>query len=204
MPAASARINGTVKAPVVAPDASKEIARNSGDVNNASIDIIKYRKVSVLYRGRLKTILTRPNEINSAIPTDTTITILPFEISPDVMESAWPARICRSGSAMEMKKPRNNPDKATTQILLLFAMLAPIKLPIGVIPISTPNKKTVNPIITNTVPMMNLQNNGISSGVSVKFSINTMAAIGITDKSTSLNLVKITSNNCLPLSAKKW
>ena len=38
-PTAIANINGTVKAPVVAPDASKDIARNSGDVNNARTNI---------------------------------------------------------------------------------------------------------------------------------------------------------------------
>ena len=40
-PIASAIIKGTVMAPVVAPDASKEIARNSLEVNKARTSIIK-------------------------------------------------------------------------------------------------------------------------------------------------------------------
>src|SRR5690606_8573844 len=52
-PKASARINGTVKAPVVAPDASKDIAKNSGEVNKASTRIIKYKIDNNLYKGKL-------------------------------------------------------------------------------------------------------------------------------------------------------
>ena len=52
-PIARAKIKGTVKAPVVAPEASKEIAKNSGDVKNARIKIIPYKTVNNLYKGKL-------------------------------------------------------------------------------------------------------------------------------------------------------
>jgi hypothetical protein len=60
-------------------------------------------------------------------------------------------------------------------------------LPIGVIPISTPIRNIVNPIIRNTAPIKNLTIVGLSRGVSVKLSINTMIVIGIIDDKTSLN-----------------
>lgn len=46
-PIARARINGTVIAPVVAPEASKDIAKNSFDVNIASIQIKEYKIVNI-------------------------------------------------------------------------------------------------------------------------------------------------------------
>jgi len=39
IPAESASTNGTVRAPVVAPDASKDTDKNSGDENNANTNI---------------------------------------------------------------------------------------------------------------------------------------------------------------------
>ena len=41
-------MNGTVNAPVVAPDASKEMARNSSEVRTASANITRYSAVSIL------------------------------------------------------------------------------------------------------------------------------------------------------------
>ena len=51
IPIASARIKGTVMAPVVAPDESNEIAKNSGEVNKLRMKIPPYRIVSNLYNG---------------------------------------------------------------------------------------------------------------------------------------------------------
>jgi len=41
-------------------------------------------------------------------------------------------------------------------------------LPIGVIPISTPIKKMVNPIMINAAPIRNRITSGVSIGVNVK------------------------------------
>src|SRR5574344_1263219 len=70
-PIASARIKGTVNAPVVAPEASKDIAKNSREVIQASIKMIPYIIVNSLYNGMLYTILPRPTASMIAIPIDT-------------------------------------------------------------------------------------------------------------------------------------
>ncbi len=94
--------------------------------------------------------------------------MLNFEIKPDVTASTCPAKIWRAGSAMEIKKPSINPAKITADILFVFAIAEPIVLPIGVSPISTPNKNIVNPIIIRTAPIRNLISIGVSIGVKVK------------------------------------
>ncbi|MPN40905.1 hypothetical protein SDC9_188445 [bioreactor metagenome] len=52
-PNARPSMNGTVRAPVVAPEASKEMARNSGDMNTARTKIIPYTPVNSRYNGKL-------------------------------------------------------------------------------------------------------------------------------------------------------
>lgn len=128
-----------------------------------------------------------PIESMVAIPIDTIVTILPFEISPDVTELIWFARICKSGSAIDMKKPSNKPATATIQILFDFVIADPIVLPIGVIPLSTPIKKIVSPITINAAPMRNRTSKGVGIGVRVEFNIKTITVIGRTEYKTSLN-----------------
>lgn len=123
-----------------------------------------------------------------AIPTDTMLTIPPFEIRPDVTNSTCPARMCKSGSAIEIKKPRINPPTTTTHTLFVFAIVDPMMLPMGVIPISTPNKKIDNPTIISAAPIRNRVINGASNGVKVKFKIKTMIVIGRTAYNTSFTL----------------
>ena len=66
-------------------------------------------------------------------------------------------------------------------------MLDPIRFDKGVMPISTPIKKTANPKIINIDPIPNLSKSGVSSGVRVKFNNITIMIIGITESKTSFN-----------------
>jgi len=75
---------------------------------------------------------------------------------------------------------------------LLFVRVVPIKAPIGVIPISTPNKKIDSPIIINKAPRINFINKEISIGTIVKFKAKTITIIGSTEYNTSLILSTIT------------
>lgn len=190
-PIARANINGTVRAPVVAPDASKDIAKNSGDVNKARIKINPYNTDNILYKGILYTILASPKASMIAIPIDTITNISPFPISPDVTISTCAAKICKSGSAIDMTNPKTNPAIITINILFDFAIFDPIILPIGVIPISTPTKNIESPIIIARDPIRNLIIKGVSRGVNVKFNISTITVIGITEYKTSLSFETI-------------
>jgi hypothetical protein len=183
----SARIKGTASTPVVAPDASNAIAKNSGEVNNARMKINKYDTVNILYRGILKTILIKPNETNTAKPTDTTMTILLLDIPSNVTKATWLARTSNPGSAIDTKKPRSKPETAIIQSLLFLVRLVAIRPPKGVTPISTPIRKTVNPKIIKTEPIKNLMIKLDAIGKMVKFSINTIKIIGSTDANTSLS-----------------
>ena len=49
----SDKIKGTAKTPVVAPDASKAIAKNSGDVNRLRIKTMPYAIFKIINKGRL-------------------------------------------------------------------------------------------------------------------------------------------------------
>src|SRR5699024_5740590 len=83
-PNASAKRKGTVNASVVAPDASKEMARNSGDVKIASTKMMTYNISHNLYGGKLETNRTIPDVMRIPIQIDTTITMLTFDMTPDV------------------------------------------------------------------------------------------------------------------------
>lgn len=117
-----------------------------------------------------------------AIPTETIITVLVFETDPEVTNSTSPASICRSGSAIEITNPRIIPASSTMLILLVFAILEPSKLPMGVIPSSMPNRKMDNPETMKIAPIRNLMRTGGAKGVSVKFNKITMTVIGKTEK----------------------
>ncbi len=86
-----------------------------------------------------------------------------------------------------MKNPSINPAIITIKNLFVFARVLPIIFPIGVIPISTPAKNIDKPIIINAAPIKNLSNKGLSIGIIVKCSINTIIVIGSTANSTSFN-----------------
>ncbi|OPZ61377.1 MAG: hypothetical protein BWY85_02411 [Firmicutes bacterium ADurb.Bin506] len=149
-------MKGTVMAPVVAPDASKAMARNSDEENTARIAIIAYAMNNNMFRRFTSTILSSPAVSITAIPTDTTTTRPALDITPAVTCSTSAARICRSGSAMDIMKPRARPAAITIHALLVLVTDAPIALPMGVTPMSTPNKNTDSPSITATDPTRNL------------------------------------------------
>lgn len=186
-PTESAKINGTVKAPVAAPDESKAIARNSGVIKNDKINMIKYIPVKILLKGKFSTILIKPRAIIIAIPIDTIKTILEAEIFPVDISEICSANIIKSGSAIEIKNPKVIPANATIQILFDLAIEFPIKLPMGVIPISTPNKNIDSPKIIRNAPIKNRIIIGVSRGAIVKLSIRTIIDIGMTDKDTSFS-----------------
>ena len=93
--------------------------------------------------------------------------------------------MCKSGSAIEIKNPSITPATTTIQTLLDLVRLEPIRLPIGVMPISTPNKNIDKPITIKNAPRINLIRMGVSRGVTMKCSIKTMTVIGSTDDRTS-------------------
>ena len=95
--------------------------------------------------------------------------------------------MCRSGSATEIKKPSMRPATATIKTLFVFAILEPMLTPIGVMPLSTPIKKSVNPKIIKAAPIRNLMINGVAIGTMVKFNIRTMIVIGKTAYKTSFS-----------------
>lgn len=95
------------------------------------------------------------------------------------------------GSATEMKKPRIKPAIRTIQSLLLLATAVPVRLPKGVIPISTPNKNSVKPSINRREPSKKLISWAVLNGTSVKCNKSTIITIGRTEKTTPLILVAI-------------
>ena len=82
--------------------------------------------VNNLKSGKLNTILLNPTASIVAIPMDTTSTILHFEIIPAETESIWFARMCKSGSAIEIKKPSIIPAKITIHNRLDLVRVSPI------------------------------------------------------------------------------
>lgn len=113
--------------------------------------------------------------------------MLAFDIAPDVTKSTRFANMLRSGSAIEIKKPRTSPAVPTIHILLLLAMVLPSNPPIGLMPISMPNKNTDNPIIMKNAPRRNFNNILGSRGVIVKCNNRTIIVIGRTEYKTSFS-----------------
>ena len=106
---------------------------------------------------------------------------------PFVTSETCVAKICRSGSAIEMKKPSTSPIPSTYFILLLRAKPRPRNFPIGVMPRSTPKRKMDRPMMIKNAPNRKRCRSIVSSGVKVKWSRTTSSVIGITDCMTSLN-----------------
>ncbi len=77
----------------MAPEASKDIAKNSGEVNIESIKIIPYIKVNNLYNGKLYNILPKPKESIKAIPIETIITISHFDTTPELTKETCAPKI---------------------------------------------------------------------------------------------------------------
>jgi hypothetical protein len=88
---------------------------------------------------------------------------------------------------MEMKKPRTSPPKRTTGSLLVMTREEPVRLPMGVIPMSTPRRNRERPIMIKTAPTRKRAMSENPSGTKVKFSTKTTAAIGITVLTLSLS-----------------
>lgn len=139
----------------------------------------------------------KPKDTIIASPMDTTIRILVLDIPPKVTEETCLASTRRPGSAIEIKKPKIKPETVSIHNLLVLVRLDPIRLPSGVIPISTPIRKIVNPKITKIAPIRNLMVRGVPRGTRVKFNISTIIVIGRTDDETSfifsVNIFIVTS-----------
>ena len=186
-PADKASKNGTVSAPVVAPEASKDTARKNWSASTPSTSITPYVINKNFFSGKTFTIRTMPSEIKTATPIDTSITRVDFDTSPKVTPSTWSAKICKSGSAIEMTKPSTSPMSAMTQSLPLLTAALPKLSPIGVMPRSTPIKNIVSPKSMKTAPNKKRTKTSFSIGTTVKFSITTSSEIGKTVARTSLN-----------------
>ena len=106
---------------------------------------------------------------------------------PLVTSETCVAKICRSGSAIEMKNPSTSPIPSTYFMLLLRANPFPRNFPIGVMPRSTPKRKIDRPMMIKNAPNRKRCRSMVSSGVKVKWSSTTSAVIGSTDCRTSLN-----------------
>ncbi len=91
-----------------------------------------------------------------------------------------------------MNKPKIKPARPKIQSLFGLTMDLPSILPIGVIAISTPNRKIARPTTINKAPSINLVSSTGSSGVNVKFKMITIIVIGNTAVITSFNLAVIT------------
>ena len=74
-PSPRAKIKGVVIAPVVAPEASTEMSRNSSEVIIPIKNIIKYTKVYTLFKGFSNKILSKPTATIIPTPIETTISI---------------------------------------------------------------------------------------------------------------------------------
>ena len=72
------------------------------------------------------------------------------------------------------------PPKRTMDSLLVFTSEDPVRLPMGVIPISTPKRKSERPMIIRTEPTRNLAISAVPSGTRVKFRTKTTATMGTT------------------------
>ena len=123
--------------------------------------------------------------------------MLDLDIAPSVTVLTWLASMCRSGSAIETKKPRRSPAAVITIILLGLVISSPIWFPIGVIPRSTPKRNIVRPAMIRAAPMISLAVSGPPSGVSVKFSTRAIKVTGSTEVVTSKNFCFIISINSL-------
>ncbi len=79
-------------------------------------------------------------------------------------------------------------------ILLVSRMVEPSISPIGIIAISTPIRNINKPKIIKTAPIRNLIKGVVPKGTIVKFRINTIIVIGITENTASLNFFNSTFN----------
>ena len=106
-PKERARTKGVVRAPVVAPDASNDMARNSSDTSKARIKIIAYVIVINLLRGLPRRSLNTPKDIISPTPIETIYTIVKELKLPPEAASTWPPSISKSGSATVISQVKN-------------------------------------------------------------------------------------------------
>ena len=145
-----------MRAPVVAPDASNDMARNSSDTSKARIKIIAYVIVINLLRGLPRRSLNTPKDIISPTPIETIYTIVKELKLPPEAASTWPPSISKSGSATVIRKPSKKLKIAILTGVLEVATSVDIWSPIGFIARSTPHRKMVKPIRSKKLPTINL------------------------------------------------
>jgi len=184
-PSAIAMMNGTVMAPVVAPDASKAMARNSSEAFRASRNTMAYSPIRSLWRTMLRMIRISPSANSAAMPIETTRMMGHFATLPVVRRSTCPARMCRSGSAMEIMKPSARPAPARIMQLAVLEKVRPIALPIMLTLKSMPCRKIASPAVMQMAPRRKRPSCKAVSGVKVACSTRTIAMMGRTACSTS-------------------
>ena len=180
-----ARIKGVVRAPVVAPEASKEIARNSSETKMANTKITAYVIVIKRLYGTSLNSLKTPSNIMTPTPMETTYTTsVDPRAAPDA-DSIWEPRTRRSGSATEIKNPKKKLSKAILVNPFEVAISCDMCSPIGVIDNSTPHKKTDSPINRRTLPIINRIKTSVSTSTIVKQRSTTNITTGIKVRATS-------------------
>ena len=110
IPSDSASTNGTVIAPVAAPDASNAIAKKSADVNIAKPNAILYEIINIVRKGKSFKSRIAPNISKIPAPIATTPRMVNDEMSPSVMPDTCFANTFTSGSAKLIKKPKTKTD----------------------------------------------------------------------------------------------
>ena len=108
--------------------------------------------------------------------------------SPETFSSTCFPKIKRFGSAIATKNAITPPDIKIKRTFLLLIRLEPKNEPIGIMPISIPCKKKVNP---NTIKVNPLRKEYIitrESGAIVRCNKSTTTRIGIKEKNTDFNV----------------
>ncbi len=178
IPREIAKTKGVVRAPVVAPEASKEIAKNSSATNIASAKIIPYVIVINTFRGLLRSKRKTPKDIITPTPTDTIYTI---KVDPKVPPEAFSIcdpRISKSGSATVIKNPNKKLKKAILYMDFDVAISLDICSPMEFIDNSTPHKKTDSPIKRSKPPITKRNITSVSTSTTVKQSKSTNNTTG--------------------------
>lgn len=103
--------------------------------------------------------------------------------------------MCKTGSTTEILNPNRKHINTIFQMLFVSSIVEPNMSPIGIMAMSTPIRNISSPKIIKTAPIRNLIKDVLSMGTIVKFRINTIMVMGITENKASLNFFSSTFNS---------
>ena len=121
------------------------------------------------------------------IPTPTATVIISVQLL--MASDTYPARICRSGSAMVTIMPMTNDTRAISHILREWVTTEPIFSPMTSIDISAPILKPESPITSKNAPIKN-STKGYVSTPSMTARTSIITAIGNIEDTDSLSFSK--------------